>query len=178
MNCSSEIRGSEDPSQPSARAFSPVVLVIENDLGKRAAWGSAARNAGFTHPLTFLPNSQSLTRYLNGVGIYENRAQHPLPAFVLQDVTLSKIPAPMAQPWLRQPEPARQVVVTVICGKIEAWHFESAVPFGPNAVLCKLPSFDALKEMFRSLGCFNQAEKPRIPSGNRVAMCAQVQAGL
>jgi hypothetical protein len=124
------------------------ILVVENSRNGEVPLSQAVRVANFINPITCL-DDESLPLYLDGTGIYRNRKKHPLPAIILQDVTLPKLRGLQSSlPWLEQPRDCRYVVVTVLSGEVEPRHFESAVPFGPYASLCKLEFTDSMEDMF------------------------------
>lgn len=127
------------------------ILIVENATLGRASLIHAARESAFLNPLVALPDTQTVNRYLNGEGIYANREEFPLPILVLVDVTLPQAPSPAVLPWLTEPPPSRQVVITVLSGAIDPGLFDSATAFGPNSILCKLAFPDSAKAMFRVL---------------------------
>jgi len=88
---------------------------------------------------------------LNGAGDYSDRKKYPLPCLALLDVTLPSLPSPGSLPWLKSPTMCRQVVVTSVLGPLDPTQFESAVPFGQNSILCKLPTIDSLAAMVNAL---------------------------
>lgn len=129
----------------------PPILIVENAGQKAVPLSRAVRNAGFINPLISLPDDQSVELYMDGNGAFSNRKKYPLPAIVLQDHNQAAPHGDASQSWLEEPQPCRQVVVTVMSGAVEARHFESAVPIGRNAILCKLQNPDSMQAMFRVL---------------------------
>jgi hypothetical protein len=127
------------------------ILVVEHAGDESPLLSLGFRNAGFINPIISLPDDHSLSLYLDGVGIYANRKKYPLPILILQDVTLPKPDSTLALSWLQDLPTCRQVVVTYFTAIPNPQHFESAVAFGPNAILCKLQFPDSVDALFRSL---------------------------
>ncbi len=127
------------------------VLIVEHGGDELPSLGRGFQDAGFTNPVMSLPDDRTVGLYLDGVGIYSNRKKYPLPVQVLQDITLPKLEHGQALPWLQELPQCRHIVITYVSVTPDIGHFESAVPFGPNAILCKLQHADSLDAMFRSL---------------------------
>jgi len=127
------------------------ILIVENGADNEATLSRAARQARFINPLVFLTGDHNVEPYLDGAGIYANRHKFPLPALVLQEVTLPKLESVPDRPWPQQERTSRHVVITDLTGMVEPRHFESAVAFGARAILCNLRSPDSMTAMFRVL---------------------------
>jgi hypothetical protein len=127
------------------------ILIAENNDGFGVNLSKALRHARLNHALLRLPNAASAELYLNGTGDYSDRKKHPLPCLMLLDVTLPNLPSFETSPWLQALPRCRQIVITSLPGLLDPSQFESAVGFGPNSILCKLPTTESLAAMVNVL---------------------------
>jgi CheY-like chemotaxis protein len=79
----------------------PTVLYVEDDEGDRFFMERAFAAAGLGSTLRMVPDGEAALEYLSGQGGYANRAQFPLPHFILLDLNLPRVSGFELLEWLR-----------------------------------------------------------------------------
>jgi CheY-like chemotaxis protein len=126
------------------------ILVVENPRVVGISLCQAIRQTGISHSCLQLPDAASVELYLQGTGKYSDRREFPMPGLVLMDVTLPGLGQAEPLPWLKS-QTFRQIVVKRVSGPLDPGHFESAVAFGQNSLLCKLPDSESLDAFVKAL---------------------------
>jgi hypothetical protein len=138
----------EDTENPN---FTLPILIVENEDVTLLRLSVALREAGIPNPLIIRSDMAGAIRYLDGHGVYSDREKHPLPGLLLLDVTLPELNHMGGPSWLTPPPVCRQIVVADFNEGTNYRELDSAAAFGPNAVVCKVPSADSLVHMFEEL---------------------------
>jgi CheY-like chemotaxis protein len=65
-----------------------VVLLIEENIDDLYAFERGLRNADIRNPVRIVRHAAEARCYLEGVGVYANRQEYPLPALIVMDLLL------------------------------------------------------------------------------------------
>jgi CheY-like chemotaxis protein len=118
----------------------PILLVEDNDdevlLIRRAL-----AKAGLELPIHVAVDGLQAMDYLGGVGPYEDRQRHPMPAFVLLDLKLPYVHGFEVLAWIRrQDSPLRDLVVIIMTSSPEERDRRRSTELGARAYLVKPPT--------------------------------------
>src|SRR6476619_2979181 len=95
-----------------------AILVVEDDPDDVFLIRRAFEKSGITNPIEVVEDGEQAIAYLSGRGEYADRAKHPIPALMLLDLKLPRIPGLSVLAWLRkQPALGRLSVVVLTASR-------------------------------------------------------------
>jgi CheY-like chemotaxis protein len=82
-------------------AMPPVVLLVEDSPDDVLFMSRALKKSAVTHVLKVAEDGQQALEYFLGVPPYADRTAHPIPALVLLDLKLPRVPGLEVLRWIR-----------------------------------------------------------------------------
>jgi CheY-like chemotaxis protein len=127
------------------------ILLVEDNPDDVLLIQSAFEKVKASTPMQVVNDGEKAIAYLSGKGEFADRAKHPMPALVLLDLKLPRVPGLNVLSWLRkQPELARMLVV-VLTSSRESADINRAYDLGANSYLVKPVSHEDLVELIGAL---------------------------
>jgi CheY-like chemotaxis protein len=127
-------------------------LIVENDpndafLIKRAL---AANERGISAFVCRNPGEAQA--YLRGAGMYQDRAQFPLPDVILTDLRMGLQSGVQLVEWLRRQEsPLRDTLIVILTGSAGPAEYEAAEKVGAQAVYRKPTKLEDLRTLLAKI---------------------------
>jgi len=112
---------------------SSVILLIENDKDFIYLLEQAFRKAEIRNPLKIARYGNEAILYLRGVGIYSDRANYPLPAIIIIDLTNPDGSSMALLGWIRDHAEFTKVPILVLAGTHQEQEVQQAFDRGANA---------------------------------------------
>jgi CheY-like chemotaxis protein len=117
--------------------FMKNVLLVEDDADDLFFMKKACEGADFPHALQVVTDGQAAIDYLSGVGIYEDRLQHPLPELVFLDIKLPLRSGHEVLEWLRGQPAFKTLPVVMLTSSNHPSDIERAYRLGVTSYLLK-----------------------------------------
>lgn len=132
----------------------PTILQVEDSEEDVFLLAYAFRRAGIAHPVRVAADGQQAIDYLEGRGVFADRAQHPLPALVLLDLKLPIRTGLDVLGWIRGQPALRTMIVIVLSSSINEGDVRRAYELGANAFLVKPSDANLLADMCQAVKHF------------------------
>jgi CheY-like chemotaxis protein len=142
----------------------PVILLAEDDEDHVFMFLRAIRQAGIDTPVHVVRDGQQAINYLEGTGIFSNRAEHPLPDLLLLDLKMPRKNGFEVLKWIGERPSLKPLRVVVLTTSERIWDVDQAYLLGANSFLVKPLEFDEFKNMLTALCQYwlRLAKKPEI----------------
>jgi CheY-like chemotaxis protein len=141
---------------------SGAILLVEDNEDDVFLMKRALKGAGIINRLSVAEDGQQAIDYLAGVGGYNDRAQHPLPAIVFLDLKLPLKRGLDVLGWIREQKEFESLVVVVLTSSNEPSDLKEAYRLGANSYVVKPPTASQLLDLAKAFKWywleFNQYE--------------------
>jgi CheY-like chemotaxis protein len=131
-----------------------LILIAEDNEDDFFILQRAFTSAGLSATLHQAIDGEEAIQYLGGAGKYGDRVAYPLPALVLLDLKLPKIPGHDVLAWIRQRPELCGLVVIVLSSSKENSDIEKAYRLGTNAYMVKPSALNELVDAIKALQMF------------------------
>ncbi|HXU76610.1 MAG TPA: response regulator [Methylomirabilota bacterium] len=105
-------------------------------------------------PLIILPNGLEAINYLQGEGVYADRAKYPIPDIILLDLKMPLMSGFDVLRWIRERPGLKRLPVIVLTSSVQDADARTAYDAGANSYLVKPTDFNELVESIKNLGDF------------------------
>jgi CheY-like chemotaxis protein len=148
-----------------------VILLAEDDENDIRLFEMAFERAGFTNPLRVVRSGDECLSYLEGIGVYADREQYPLPGLLLLDLKMpNRDGFEVLSVIRRHPTLSRlRVVVLTVSHNID--DVNRAYDLGANSFLTKTldlrdfaEQLDAVRKHWLSMSRAPEVDRPSNPS--------------
>ena len=129
-----------------------VVLLVEDNEDDVFIMQNALKKAQINNPLFVAEDGRKALDYLEGRGKFADRAQFPLPAFVLLDLKLPQIHGLDVLKSIRANPALPPLLVVVLTSSDQEPDIERAYRLGANSYLTKPPTPHKLDSLVKCLG--------------------------
>ncbi len=130
------------------------ILLVEDNADDALLIERALRKANFSTALHRVDDGQAACDYLEGAGVYSDRARHPVPTLVLLDIKLPKRSGLEVLKWLRSVPAWRNLIVVMLTSSREARDVAEAYQLGANSYLVKPIAPGELQELIKAMGTY------------------------
>ena len=128
-----------------------AILIVEDSEDDQFFLKRALSDSEIRHPLRVVMDGQQAIDYLQGNGVYADRAEYPIPFLILLDLKLPYIMGLEVLKWMReQPQYAHTLVVVLTSSTSESDRAET-FRLGGNDYMVKPPTQAKLREMIKRL---------------------------
>lgn len=123
------------------------------------------------NPLIAVRSGEEAMMYLNGVGKYANRAEYPLPAFILLEIKMPGMDGFEVLRWIRTQPGLRTLRVVMLTSSSDMRDVNLAYQLGANSFLVKPVDFERFVEISRAMSGYwlwldRAPETVRLPDAN------------
>jgi CheY-like chemotaxis protein len=120
------------------------ILLIEDEQTDSLLIQRAFEKAGVQNPIQIVTDGDNALARLEGIGQYQDRAQYPLPAFILLDLKLPGMHGLALLRWIRSKKELRLIPVVVLTNSADASDVKAAYEAGANSYLLKPANRDEI----------------------------------
>ena len=131
-----------------------TILLVEDDGNDVLLLQRAMRAASLVNPVYVAATGDAAVAYLEGTGVFGDRAMHPLPVLMLLDLKLPGRSGHEVLEWVRGRPQLRRLPVVVLTSSNQADDVNRAYDLGANAYLVKPGSAESLRDLVRTLDAY------------------------
>jgi len=128
-----------------------TVLHIDDDPNDIELFRAATRRANAQFNLHNVADGDEAMAYLNGVGVYADRAQYPMPALILLDLKMPRATGLEVLKWIREHDRCNRLPVVVLSGSELHEDIRQAYETGANSYLVKPLGFEELVTLVKDV---------------------------
>jgi CheY-like chemotaxis protein len=129
----------------------PTVLHVEDQKSDRLLIALAFKRNGLMVNLHGAEDGEKALEYLEGLGIYANREEHPFPDLVLLDLKLPRKCGLEVLAWIRSQPNLGNLPVIILSSSDQKVDREQARVAGATGYFCKPVSLTPLKEIIKEI---------------------------
>jgi len=129
----------------------PCILVAEDSADDVLILQKALSQSFIRPQLFVVKDGQECIDYLNGSGVYADRAQHSFPDLLLLDLTMPRKNGFQVLEWIRSRPGFKNLPVVILTCSQKLYDMTTAYQLGANSFLLKPPSQKDLSELSRFL---------------------------
>ena len=130
------------------------ILLVEDDLNDQFLMERTFKRLGKANPLRIVSDGKQAVEYLEGIGEYANREEHPLPGLILMDLKMPRMNGFEVLEWLRENPELRKIPVVIMSSSSIHGDVNKAYELGANAYMIKPVGVPALERLIRTLTDF------------------------
>ena len=127
------------------------ILHAEDDENDVFFLNLAFQDLGSPHTLQSVPDGEQAIDYLEGTGIFADRANYPLPAFVILDLNMPKKTGLEVLEWIRLQPQFKSLPVVMLTSSLRQEDMDRARQLGVDDYLLKVSHPWQLSEMVKAL---------------------------
>jgi CheY-like chemotaxis protein len=131
-----------------------TILLVEDDPNDALLVRMAFQRTRSGIPLIILPNGLEAINYLQGEGVYADRAKYPIPDIILLDLKMPLMSGFDVLRWIRERPGLKRLPVIVLTSSVQDADARTAYDAGANSYLVKPTDFNELVESIKNLGDF------------------------
>ncbi len=141
------------------------ILIVEDDVNDQTFIQRALTRSGIVGRIAVVNDGEEATAYLTGLGIYENRALHPLPQLVLTDLKMPRVGGIELMAWMQARAEFRLIPVIVLTSSSDHADVAAAFAYGAKGFMIKPVHFGELEKLVGTIADYWRAS--RLPSRAR-----------
>lgn len=131
-----------------------LVLLVEDNATDVLLIKRAFDQAKMANPVHVISDGDAAVSYLNGDGVYADRAMHPLPILILLDLKLPRRSGLEVLEWLKGQEALRRIPVVMLTSSEQPSDVDAAYDSGANSYLVKPVEYDSLFKMLKAVNLY------------------------
>ncbi|HWD91937.1 MAG TPA: response regulator [Verrucomicrobiae bacterium] len=141
----------------------PTILIAEDSENDRMLIDVGFQKAKFPCRLQFVEDGVHATEYLDGLGVYKNRAQFPVPVLLLTDLTMPRMGGFELLAWVHHHKIWRDLPVVIVTGSNQAEDWHRAMELGADSYVVKNLLMRPPPSLFEAIWrlAFPKAKDPR-----------------
>ena len=114
-----------------------TILIAEDSESDRILIQLGFEKAKFPFALQFVPDGVCATEYLDGIGVFGNRAKFPVPIILLTDLKMPRMDGFELLQWVRGHEIWSSLPIIVVTGSSQSEDLRRAFNLGANTYVVK-----------------------------------------
>ena len=128
-----------------------TVLLVEDDLNDIFLVKRAFKRAEIPNPLQVVTDGVEAQAYLQGVGKYADRQQHPLPRLIVMDIKMPRKTGFEVLEWIKTDGTLKRIPVIIVSSSDNVQDINRAYELGANAYMIKPMDFRSVESLFQSI---------------------------
>lgn len=134
-----------------------IILIAEDSEDDILLFKMAVARAGLTHTFHFVNDGVEAIDWLEGVGMWADRAKFPIPSVIITDVKMPKINGFQLLQWIRSQPEFSQLPVIVYSSSNEAADVGRAFGLGATTYFRKTSTYH---DIIQFLNCMSFSPAP------------------
>lgn len=140
------------------------ILVVEDDATDFFLLKRALEKNGIDNPIHWIRDGLHAIDYLQGVGAYADREQHPLPKVIILDLKMPRLGGLELLDWIKSHPELSILPVLVMSSSNLPDDVERAYALGASSFFMKPSTFEDLQKMTKSIHEYwVQCVEPQLP---------------
>ena len=129
--------------------FNYTILLVEDEENDATLVKMAFNRNNLQNPVQWVQDGLEAIAYLNGEGVYADRAKYPFPEVLILDLKMPRMSGLELLSWIRE-HPEYRVIPTIIMtsSRMER-DIDNAYTLGANTYMVKPSSFEELAKMVK-----------------------------
>ena len=136
------------------------ILLVDDDYNDCVLFGIAVQKTGLNIRLETVRDGEEAVDYLEGRGVYADRAMHPLPALVVLDLNMRLSGAFEFLDWRKAAASFLSLPVVIFSGFAYKGAIETALAMGAKTFIPKPLEFENWKAVVRQMWNFGLESFP------------------
>ena len=128
-----------------------IILAAEDEESDAFFLGMALKKAGVRHQLVIARDGQEAVEYLNGDGVYSDRAKYPLPKLLLLDLKMPRMSGFGVLAWLATHPDFKNLPAVVLSSSAQLTDIEKARELGASDYCVKPNNLKELTRLVQEL---------------------------
>lgn len=147
-----------------------TILLVEDEENDAMLVKMAFKKNNILNPVQWVKDGLEAITYLNGEGVYANRAVYPFPEVLILDLKMPRMNGLELLAWIREHPEFRVIPTIIMTSSRQDPDIEKAYTLGANTYMIKPSSFDELAKMVKlAHEYWAVSAKPRTKSSRKKA---------
>lgn len=129
----------------------PLILVVEDDVNDQTFIQRALKKSGVVNHVAAVNDGEEAIAYLQGAGLYADRALHPLPRLMITDLKMPRMGGIELLAWLQAREEFRLIPTIVLTSSSDQSDIARAFAHGAKGYMIKPVQFGELEQLMRTI---------------------------
>jgi CheY-like chemotaxis protein len=129
----------------------PTLLHVDDNKDDLLLFKKACLEIGAAFNLQYVMGGKDALCYLQGIDLYADRSQFPLPALILLDLKMTPPDGFAVLRWIRERPEFRETTVCIFTSSFQYQDIQKAYSLGANCFLTKSASFEKLLVLARTM---------------------------
>jgi CheY-like chemotaxis protein len=129
----------------------PVILAAEDREEDVALIRRAFKKLNLLNPLQVVADGEQVVAYLQGEGVFSNRAEYPLPSLLLLDLKMPRMNGLEVLKWIREQPDFGALRIVMLTSSDDLKDINQAYELGANSFLVKPVEFDRFVALLNAL---------------------------
>jgi len=126
-----------------------TILLVEDDENDATLLRMAFEKNNILNPIQWVKDGLEAVDYLNGAGIYADRARYPFPEVLLLDLKMPRMTGLELLDWIGKHPDFKIIPTIIMTSSKQELDVEKAYQLGANTYMTKPCSFDELAKMVK-----------------------------
>lgn len=139
-----------------------TILLVEDEENDATLVKMAFKRNNIPNPIQWVHDGLEAIDYLNGEGVYADRARYPFPEVLILDLKMPRMNGLELLTWVREHPEYRVIPTIIMTSSRQQPDIQNAYNLGANTYMIKPSSFEELARMVKLAHDYWAAsEKPR-----------------
>jgi CheY-like chemotaxis protein len=126
-----------------------TILLVEDEENDAMLLKMAFERNAISHPIQWVRDGLEAVAYLNGQGIYRDRAKYPFPEVLLLDLKMPRMTGMELLAWIQEHPDFKIIPTIIMTSSKQELDIQKAYDLGANTFMTKPCSFDDLAKMVK-----------------------------
>jgi CheY-like chemotaxis protein len=126
-----------------------TILLVEDEENDAMLVKMAFKKNNIQNPVQWAHDGLEAIAYLNGEGVYADRARHPFPEVLILDLKMPRMNGLELLTWIREHPEFRVIPTIIMTSSRQDPDIEKAYSLGANTYMLKPSSFEELARLVK-----------------------------